>query len=123
MEGWKIGGDAALPSILPFLINASCFNLTHQICTTIGESVFPLRRSSCDKFCKLFDVSVTGSQKGGDNATTFWRKLVEVGMGNFAQQSMGAQHSKLASHRCCVTTSQQRILGGFVKHSSQITIA
>jgi hypothetical protein len=40
MEGWKIGGDGTLPSILPFLINASCSDLTHQICEMLWNLRF-----------------------------------------------------------------------------------
>ena len=44
-------------------------------------------------------------------------------MGNFANQSMGAQHGKLASDGCCLATSLQKVFGRFVKQGAQVPIA
>src|SRR5262249_40143988 len=55
------------------------------ICNTKVRNLVFSTTFSCGKFCKLFNIRVTGSQKSGDDLASFCGQLVAVRVRDFLQ--------------------------------------
>src|SRR5438874_10576809 len=87
------------------------------------KSFLHLRKFLDRESSQFLGAGLARGQQGGDDTPAFVGNRVAVGLGYFADQSVGSQQDQAASDCRCLATQQLRVIGRLEKFGSDVSVA